>query len=502
MSNARDKANIPALNFSSTGIDDNATSTALTIDSSGDVGINNTAPNLNPFNKAVTLSGTNNCGYELAKGSTLHGAFALQGDNRVQVINFQSADITFNTTPSATERMRITSAGNVGIGTSSPNFPLEIYKASTSEVAIGTDNGGTAQLSFWEGNSSTKEFFVKYDGFNNNGVIGTSGSSNAIVIARDTGNVGIGTTSPNAKLHVNGLIEANGSLYRGIFGGAVQDADMTGATGGNGSEVQIQSPSSGRPASLTLGGSLGNNESLGVIGFYNSGNTNGKRLRAYIRSGQEGATANEQGARILFATANNAASTPTERMRIDSSGGLGVGDTPFTETRLTLKAPAGGNQYMVYGKNGAGTHTLLITGSGNITNYYNSYGALSDENLKQDITLANSQWNDIKSLQIKNYKLKSDVESNSESAPKLLGVVAQDLESSNMSGLVSVQNEVLWSENEELPEGVNVGDVKEPSYKSVKYSVLYMKSIKALQEAMTRIETLEAKVTALETTTP
>ena len=34
--------------------------------------------------------------------------------------------------------------------------------------------------------------------------------------------------------------------------------------------------------------------------------------------------------------------------------------------------------------------------------------------------------------------------------------------------------------------------------KSVKYSVLYMKAIKALQEAMTRIETLEAKVAALE----
>ena len=34
--------------------------------------------------------------------------------------------------------------------------------------------------------------------------------------------------------------------------------------------------------------------------------------------------------------------------------------------------------------------------------------------------------------------------------------------------------------------------------KAMKYSVLYMKSIKALQEAMTRIETLEAKVTTLE----
>ena len=34
--------------------------------------------------------------------------------------------------------------------------------------------------------------------------------------------------------------------------------------------------------------------------------------------------------------------------------------------------------------------------------------------------------------------------------------------------------------------------------KSVKYSVLYMKAVKALQEAMTRIETLEAKVAKLE----
>ena len=34
--------------------------------------------------------------------------------------------------------------------------------------------------------------------------------------------------------------------------------------------------------------------------------------------------------------------------------------------------------------------------------------------------------------------------------------------------------------------------------KEVKYSILYMKAVKALQEAMTRIETLEAKVATLE----
>ena len=38
--------------------------------------------------------------------------------------------------------------------------------------------------------------------------------------------------------------------------------------------------------------------------------------------------------------------------------------------------------------------------------------------------------------------------------------------------------------------------------KSVKYSVLYMKAVKALQEAIERIETLEAKVQTLENNQP
>ena len=41
---------------------------------------------------------------------------------------------------------------------------------------------------------------------------------------------------------------------------------------------------------------------------------------------------------------------------------------------------------------------------------------------------------------------------------------------------------------------INEGDM----VKSVQYSIIYMKAIKALQEAMTKIETLEAKVEALE----
>ena len=69
----------------------------------------------------------------------------------------------------------------------------------------------------------------------------------------------------------------------------------------------------------------------------------------------------------------------------------------------------------------------------------------------------------------------------------------------------------MYEKGDDIPDGSKIGDVKTPAskvvgdvkerkemVKGVKYSVLYMKAIKALQEAMARIETLEAKVKALE----
>ena len=48
-----------------------------------------------------------------------------------------------------------------------------------------------------------------------------------------------------------------------------------------------------------------------------------------------------------------------------------------------------------------------------------------------------------------------------------------------------------------IVENFNVPEKRERSLKSIKYSVLYMKGIKALQEAMERIEALEAEVSKL-----
>jgi hypothetical protein len=130
---------------------------------------------------------------------------------------------------------------------------------------------------------------------------------------------------------------------------------------------------------------------------------------------------------------------------------------------------------------------FIVAEDGDVTNANNSYGSISDQRVKKDITDANSQWDDIKAVKIRNYK-KDEAGDGSVQ----IGVVAQELEEAGMSGLVD-EMEATDIDVENFP-NINKGD----KIKSVKYSVLYMKAIKALQEAMSKIETLETKVEALE----
>jgi len=134
------------------------------------------------------------------------------------------------------------------------------------------------------------------------------------------------------------------------------------------------------------------------------------------------------------------------------------------------------------------TNRLVVDNRGNVTNVNNSYGAISDVKLKEQITNAPSQWNDIKSLTVRKYKMKEEVSAKGDSdALWKLGVVAQEVETAGMNGLV----------DESIDRDSDMADLGTTT-KSIKYSILYMKAIKALQEAMTRIETLETKVAALE----
>ena len=129
------------------------------------------------------------------------------------------------------------------------------------------------------------------------------------------------------------------------------------------------------------------------------------------------------------------------------------------------------------------TGRFRVFGSGDSENQNNSWGQISDIKLKENIVDASSQWDDIKNLKVRNFNFK---ESSGYSTHKQIGVVAQEIETIS-PGLVK----------ENVDRDVNNNDLGTTT-KSVRYSVLYMKAIKALQEAMAKIETLETKVAALE----
>ena len=227
-----------------------------------------------------------------------------------------------------------------------------------------------------------------------------------------------------------------------------------------------------------------------------------------------------------------------ERVRIFSNGHMALGDTSdnahfhsknaesgtavilanatsnvYTERVLVVQASrstSNGTYTLMQSRNGGGA-VMDMLDSGNIRNTNNSYGSLSDERIKQNITDASSQWDDIKALKIRKYKLKKEVDKQEKiesgkgeiNTPFHLGVVAQELESSGMNGLVEEtrvdeQDVFIHSDFGSVDSEGKVTIKDGAKIKAIKYSVLYMKAIKALQEAQTRIETLETKVKALE----
>ena len=145
---------------------------------------------------------------------------------------------------------------------------------------------------------------------------------------------------------------------------------------------------------------------------------------------------------------------------------------------------SGGNAYHMRCEDD-GSLKLLIEKNGDVKNSNNSFSAISDVKLKENIVDASSQWDDIKAVKVRNFNFIADSNNT-----KMIGVVAQEIETVS-AGLVDTDNDITV--DDATGEGTITGTTK-----SVKYSILYMKAIKALQEAMARIETLETKVAALE----
>jgi len=187
-------------------------------------------------------------------------------------------------------------------------------------------------------------------------------------------------------------------------------------------------------------------------------------------------------------------------LRIADNGTFSVFDSSGNGIYLSSAIAASTNDSFIHGLHSAsglntGTFSFIVRTNGDVKNTNSSYGQLtSDERFKQDIVDAPSQWDDIKAVRLTKYRWKSDP-----TGDLLLGPIAQELQAVS-PGLVDKR--IATAEDVPASGGlVAEGD----EVLGFKASILYMKAVGALQEAMERIETLEAantdlaaRITALE----
>jgi hypothetical protein len=183
-----------------------------------------------------------------------------------------------------------------------------------------------------------------------------------------------------------------------------------------------------------------------------------------------------------------------ERLKINSSGHAEFRAASYVVEARSIAASSSSNCLYSGAHSstgfGLGTITYEVYTNGNVKNSNNSYGSLSDVNLKENIVDATSQWDDIKSLQIRKFNFREDTGYDTHTQ---IGLVAQEVETV-CPGLVQTT-----SVREDATPVLDADGNALEEIKSISTSVLYMKAVKALQEAMTRIETLETQNTAQQT---
>lgn len=228
---------------------------AMRITSAGNVGIGTISPtyklHVNESDTAVGLS--NIVGLTSQSG----GVFAIGVSDKSlanpiwNITTGSNEQLAFLV--GATEKMRITSAGNVGIGTTNPSSRLTI--AGTSEISFVDGTQGTIETNDNNGNATVTGYGLQYfqnagNGFHSWQTSGNTTSGNPHTYVErmridNAGNVGVGITNPLHKLDVDGTIRLGGNsgavhpllLRNGTTGGIT--INTTGAVG-SGALFQIQ----------------------------------------------------------------------------------------------------------------------------------------------------------------------------------------------------------------------------------------------------------------------
>ena len=208
------------------------------------------------------------------------------------------------------ERMRITSAGNVGIGTTNPTANLQLGSFGTADQEFRIESSGNSYFSVLTTNGVQKIYAGGAGTQSNEMAFYTSNSGAEVEAMRitSTGNIGIGTTSPAAKLHLSESASGGNPSF------ILQDNARSGAATLN----YILLKDSSNTNQAKIGYLSGLNADLTLQNLV--GNT------SLISSNQIKITA---GTNTLFE------SSGSEKMRITSTGNVGIGTTAPT-TKLQV----------------------------------------------------------------------------------------------------------------------------------------------------------------------
>jgi hypothetical protein len=194
--------------FSSNTIFENGGSERMRITSAGNVGIGTTSPSykLDVFGGFNAVTSGVNITYD--NGILYHGNYyqITSGNNYLLYARGGGALLLGS---DDVERIRITSAGNVGIGTTSP-----VSHAPSRRTLVVADTVNGANVEIWGNNAGGKSILQSVGGDTYVGNLAngsgagttyiTSGNGSTYTTFLANGNVGIGTTTPEGKLHVSG----------------------------------------------------------------------------------------------------------------------------------------------------------------------------------------------------------------------------------------------------------------------------------------------------------
>jgi hypothetical protein len=261
----------------------------LNTGSGGSIGINTT----NPTYKLDTIGVVRaTAGFQFggSDGVVSQGQLTISSSNTYfDYLGF----LAFRQNFGSSESMRITSAGNVGIGTSSPATKFHVYGGN---ITIDNPSGTDSQIIFAKAGVSKYELY--YENVGNSLFIYDRSSSAYRFFINSSGNVGIGTNSPGAKLEVY-----------------VNDNSLTGA--------KVTNVSSGAGAAAITNYSNGTvSHYFGTLGASYAGYGVLLANEGFVyTAGQSLSLAADGANSIKFGTGTG---TP-ERMRITSTGAVGIG---------------------------------------------------------------------------------------------------------------------------------------------------------------------------------